>query len=94
MNIANILATGQSYDEYRLLIEKLISEGKTTGVIQSEVLTNFTKLNIQRMNRLDKTVELPSNISDMLQSISRPLTLLLVGEAWCGDCAQIIPIVT
>ena len=82
-----------SYDEYRGLIEELVEEGKTTGPNQSESLANFTRLNRQRMNRLEKTIELGLDLKTATQTSSRKQTWLIITEAWCGDAAQNIPII-
>ena len=93
MNLDKIINQSLSYTEYRNFVNQLITEGKTTGNTQSEKLLEFTKLNAQRMNRLDKTIQLDENVIKQLQSShSKYWQWLLIGDAWCGDCAQIIPI--
>ena len=93
MNLDKIINQSLSYTEYRNFVNQLITEGKTTGNTQSEKLLEFTKLNVQRMNRLDKTIQLDENVIKQLQSShSKYWQWLLIGDAWCGDCAQIIPI--
>ena len=57
MNLQNVLNQSITYNEYRKEVNRLIKEGKTTGNTQSEKLIEFTKLNISRMNRLDKTIQ-------------------------------------
>ncbi|MGP8217488.1 MAG: thioredoxin family protein, partial [Bacteroidia bacterium] len=89
----DILSQGMTYAEYRNLADKLIRQGKTTGNNQNEQLVEFTKMNIQRMNRLDKTIHLPVETIHQLQAIDKPLIWLVVAEAWCGDSAQIIPVI-
>lgn len=93
MELDKIFKSALSYAEYRELVDNLVAGGKTTGNSQSEKLLEFTKLNIQRMNRIDKTVQLSSEATDKLKSQSHLMNLLLIGDAWCGDCAQIIPVV-
>jgi thiol-disulfide isomerase/thioredoxin len=88
-----ILKHALSYSDYRQLIDKLVEEGKTTGTEQSPALLDFTKLNIQRMNRLDKTFSITESTSKRLSQLKNAFTILLVGDAWCGDSAQIIPVV-
>lgn len=84
---------GLSYARYRSLIDQLVLQGKTTGATQNEKLLEFTKLNIQRMNRLDKTIQMTYEIQSELTKLERSYKWLLIGDAWCGDCAQIIPII-
>lgn len=81
-----------SYKEYRKLIEDLLSKGKTTGNSQTEKNIAYTKLNVQRMNRLDKTVSVIPELLSLIKSFDRKCIWLMIAEAWCGDCAQIIPV--
>ena len=82
-----------SVGEYEALIERLVGEGRTTGPKQSESLAHFTKLNWQRMKRLEKTIELDEVTADTVRVNTRPQTWLIITEAWCGDAAQNIPII-
>lgn len=85
---------GYSYEEYRALINKLYESGKTTGTDHSEAMLDYTKMNIQRMNRLDKTIEINEEIRTDLATIPDQLNWLVLTEAWCGDAAQNIPILS
>ena len=87
-----ITENAMTYPEYREMIDKLFSEGKTTGNNHSEAMLNYTKLNIARMRRLDKKSRLSETIIDDLKNSNKPLTWLVITEAWCGDAAQIIPV--
>lgn len=93
MNFKEIFKQALSYKDYRELIDKLLTENKTTGNDQSQKKIDFTKLNVQRMNRLDKTINISAAIQQKLKNVDKPLNWLLVGDAWCGDCAQIIPVI-
>lgn len=81
------------YPSYRKLIDDLLLEGKVTGPQQSASLAEYTKLNVQRMQRIDKTVHLQPELSTALKAISRPQTWLVITEGWCGDAAQILPVI-
>jgi hypothetical protein len=87
----NILKEAMTYNEYKSLIEKLLKEGKTTGTTQNAELVNFTELNQQRMNRVEKQFKIRSGLENALQKLNQHLTWLILAEAWCGDCAQNIP---
>ena len=86
------LEAAQSYQDYRQMIDHLLSEGKTTGPDHSEDMLAYTQLNVQRMSRLDKTVQLTENLQTQLAAVSTPQTWLVLTEAWCGDAAQSIPV--
>jgi hypothetical protein len=81
-----------TYAGYRQLIRKAIANGGTTGPVQNEALANFTKLNDHRMDRVEKTVELPDAVRQRLRHLKRPMDWLVLSEGWCGDAAASVPI--
>lgn len=91
--ILNSLKSAQSYREYKEMILKLIKEGKSTGENQSESLYNYTKLNNQRMKRLDKQTKLSEHALTKAQRIQKDFTWLVLTESWCGDAAQTLPVI-
>jgi thiol-disulfide isomerase/thioredoxin len=91
--IQNSLKTAQSYSEYKDLVLQLINEGKSTGDNQNENLYNFTKLNNQRMKRLDKQTKLSENTLGKTKRIQKDFTWLVLTESWCGDAAQTLPVI-
>lgn len=90
--VAKALFNSHSYDEYRKLVTDLLSEEKSTGNDQSESLTNYTRLNEARMNRLEKTIKISEEVIDKLQNLDNHYIWLVISEGWCGDAAQILPI--
>ena len=86
------LEAGQSYEAYRQMIDRRLAEGKTTGSNHSEDMLGYTQLNVQRMHRLDKVVQLTEELEKQLAAVSTPWTWLVLTEAWCGDAAQSIPV--
>ena len=91
--ILNSLKTAQSYSEYKEMILKLIKEGKSTGENQNDSLYNYTKLNNQRMKRLDKQTKLSDIAFTKAQKIQKDFTWLVLTESWCGDAAQTLPVI-
>ncbi len=90
--IENSLKNTISYAEYRNLVSNLLEEGKATGPIQSEALTNYSLLNNKRMKRLDKTIKISEETISEFQKVTAPQTWLVITEGWCGDAAQNIPV--
>ena len=90
--VAKALFNSYSYSEYRKLVTDLLSEGKSTGNEQSESLTNYSKLNEARMNRLEKTIKISEEVISKLQNLDNHYIWLVISEGWCGDAAQILPI--
>jgi len=71
----------------------LLQDGLSTGATQSEDLTNYSSLNEVRMNRLDKTIKLTDDIKERLSKLKKEHILLVISEGWCGDAAQIVPVI-
>lgn len=82
-----------SYSEYRDLIDRLLSEEKTTGENHSEAMLHFTKMNVHRMKRHDKHTELNDELVERLEDVDNKWIWLVLSEAWCGDAAQSLPII-
>ena len=91
--VAKALFNSHSYAEYRKLVTDLLSEGKSTGNDQSESLTHYTSLNETRMNRLEKTITISEETIVKLQDLDNHYIWLVISEGWCGDAAQILPII-
>ena len=92
VSIAKALFNSHSYTEYRKLVSDLLLEGKSTGNEQSDDLTHYSTLNETRMNRLDKTMKITDENSLKLKSLKGEYIWLVISEGWCGDAAQILPI--
>jgi len=90
--VAKALFNSCPYSEYRKLVSDLLAEGKSTGNEQSESLTNYSKLNDARMNRLDKTTSISDDVTLKLQNLDNHYIWLVITEGWCGDAAQVLPI--
>lgn len=91
--IQSALQNSHSYTEYRIIVSKLISEGKSTGKEQSADLLYYSELNEVRMKRLEKTLKLDPEVEKTLQNLKSNQTWLVISEGWCGDAAQILPII-
>ena len=89
----NSLSQSHSYVGYRNQIKDLLKEGKSTGKEQSEALTHYSELNEARMNRLEKTVKISTEIIQKLNQLNGDYIWLVISEGWCGDAAQILPVI-
>lgn len=83
---------GMSYTEYRGLIEQLLIGGQTTGENQSAAMIDYTRINVQRMNRLDSRVALDEMLLMSLRALKHDWYWVVLTEAWSGDAAENIPI--
>lgn len=84
---------GISYSTYRTLIDEKYAEGKTTGTNHSESMLNYTKLNVQRMNKWEKVTKLSDEIISLAKQVDKHQYWMLLTEGWCGDAAQCLPLI-
>ncbi|MBN8641174.1 MAG: thioredoxin family protein [Flavobacteriales bacterium] len=82
-----------SYEEYRNLLTNLLKVGKTTGNDQSEAMIHYAELNEARLHRLDKTMQVTDEVQLKLEQLTKEYLWLVITEGWCGDAAQILPII-
>lgn len=87
-----VLNNAMSYETYMNLLFDLLAKGRTTGENQSEAMVGYGKMNVQRMKRLNKTIQLQPELQDVLKKLTRKITFLVISEGWCGDAAQNVPV--
>ena len=82
-----------TYTDYIELHKDLILNNTTTGDEKTPERIEFTKLNLQRMKRIEKQVKLNDQLVERIQKINREQIWIVIAEAWCGDGAQNIPVI-
>lgn len=85
------LAKAISYGQYRELIDVLLAENKTTGADNSEGMVEYTRMNMHRMRRVEKTTVLEDDLIQQMLSLQTKMVWVILTEAWCGDAAQNVP---
>ncbi|NOZ12698.1 MAG: thioredoxin family protein [Acidobacteria bacterium] len=80
------------YQEYRQLIDSLLAQNRTTGNDHSEKMLEYSRLNVHRMSRIDRTTKLADETVEKLKMLRDDFIWLVLSEAWCGDAAQNLPI--
>ncbi|MDX5324774.1 MAG: thioredoxin family protein [Bacteroidota bacterium] len=87
------LSNSMTYQQYRELIDRLVKEGRTSGNEQTEKLVNFTKLNLSRIRRWEKTFQPDPVTVRSIEGLPGEEVWLIITETWCGDAAQNIPVI-
>jgi Thioredoxin len=84
-----------NYKEYLNITHDLMAKGEvsTRGTYTGEQMLNYTKNNMQIMARLDDTAKLNQETLSQLAKINQHYTWLVLTEGWCGDAAQIMPVI-
>ncbi len=90
--IDSTLEKATSYESYRAMVSELLEKGIATGGSTAADMVHYSMLNHTRMKRLDKTTSVLPEVATELGKIERKLTWLVITEGWCGDAAQIVPV--
>ena len=81
------------YSTYCNQVFALADNEKTSGSDQSNDRIEATKLNTQRIKRIEKHTELLPEIKAGLSKINNKWLWIIITESWCGDGAQNISII-
>ena len=84
-------APAYTYAQFRALVGTLVAERRTSGPDQSPGLIRYTSQNQAHLDRAYAHVLLPHLVARLAQ-LPRAEHWLVLGEAWCGDTAHLLPV--
>ena len=87
-----VLDNAMSWPEYRDRVSELFDAGAVTGGEATEAMLHYTRLNIARMKRIEKTTVLLPETIEALEATAGRHEWVVLTEGWCGDAAQIVPV--
>lgn len=80
-----------SYDEFRQFVTDALTNDKSKLNLEDDYMT-YAELNEARLHRLDKTMKVEEEVAIKLANLKKKYTWIVITESWCGDAAQIVPI--
>lgn len=80
-----------SYKEFRHYVTETLTTDKSLLNLEEDYLA-YAELNEARLHRLDKTMKVEENVATKLAGLKKKYTWVVISECWCGDAAQIVPI--
>lgn len=90
--LENSLSQAVDYATYRQDIRELLAGVQYAEGVNADPLIHYTLLNETRMDRLEKTIKIDEKPIGQLNALSEKYTWLVISEGWCGDAAQILPV--
>lgn len=88
-----LLDNAMSYEEFKQRVSDLYEEGRPTSGEDSDApLLEFTKLNINRLSRNEKSNTVNPELASLLSNFPKSMYWLVLAEGWCGDVAESLPI--
>lgn len=82
-----------TYEDYKNLVYTLTEKSSNTGEKTEERIV-ATKLNSQRLKRIDKQCELIIELKKEIKEYKTNSLWILLVESWCGDGAQCLPVIS
>lgn len=83
-----------SYSEYLSTFEKKAKVDNVNNLSEyDKKYFEYIKLNFQRSIRVEKTFEPMPETLELFYNIERPQQWFVITESWCGDSAQILPVI-
>lgn len=80
-----------SYNEFRQYVTETLATNKSILNLEADYLA-YAELNEARLHRLDKTMKVEEDVATKLAGLKKKYTWVVISECWCGDAAQIVPI--
>ncbi|HEX9512535.1 MAG TPA: thioredoxin family protein [Puia sp.] len=82
-----------TYESYLKAFKHWAENLQSSTPDASEALVEFTRLNWARTQRLHKTIPLDPELKKAVGKIRHTYTWIVLTEPWCGDSAQILPVI-
>jgi hypothetical protein len=95
MNKSSILgekiSSAFNYTEFKKYSEEIVNSLQSASLNDEEKsLFEYRKLNLARVNRVEKTYEPSNKIKEKFSNLRKQIWLVIT-EDWCGDSAQNLP---
>jgi hypothetical protein len=88
------LQNGLTYSEYKNLFAEDIEKTDTDTLNELSKKRHEARIiNFHRTNRIEKHYNPSTEITDEIRKINRSQFWLVITENWCGDSAQILPVI-
>ena len=85
-------ANGLTYSDYFNNAVKQADSADISKMGDDEKhMLEYTRLNIKRSERVDKTYAVSPELQAKLMAITKPQIWMVITEIWCGDSAQNLP---
>ncbi len=91
---SKIFYSGFTYDAYKSHLESEISASdKEISNPDTSERIEAKKINFVRMKRLDSYFQPKMSTIEIIKSINQKQNWVVISENWCGDSAQILPVI-
>jgi hypothetical protein len=80
-----------SWDQYYALMRQYVGTDDKPELYREEKMLKYATDNLRRVDHVLASISIESKLYNQLNTISTPLTWVVLAEPWCGDVSQVIP---
>ena len=91
----DLIASALTSEQYIHLSADRFAQGLSTSDdphYNTPEILGYVKLNLHRMSRLNRQMSIIPELQAAMARVTEPWTWLVLTESWCGDAAQIVPV--
>lgn len=92
MTLNSYYSKGITREDYLEKIKKQLNELENS--VDEKGYAKYYQMNLKRIDRLDKTFTLTDEQKEQLKQVSHDFRVIVITEGWCGDAAQVEPVMT
>lgn len=92
---SDLIASALTYEQYLHLATTRFEQGLSTSddpAYNTAEILGYVKLNLHRMSRLHRLTAVIPELKKEMAHLPERWTWLVLTESWCGDAAQILPV--
>jgi hypothetical protein len=93
MDVKSIISKGISADDYHIKLGEIAQSGIYKNEQEGAQKLEFIKLNHARTKRILKQTKVPDELSEKLKSLNSVYYWVVISEPWCGDSANVLPVI-
>jgi len=82
-----------NWTTYTSKFKEILDGSYTESPYDKADFVEYVKLNNSRLNRWNKKLEIPEDVASIIAKIDTPQTWILIIEHWCGDAANMAPVI-
>ncbi len=85
--------TTMTWERYLQHFDQILSGTFTNETYAKEAYRDYVKMNLSRMNRWLKNIQIGEELSQSVKSVNEKQDWYLITEPWCGDAAHSVPLI-
>jgi len=92
MTLSQLESIGMDFQSYLNFTKRIVQKEWVSEVYEPEKMLRYTAANLERMEYVLQNLQINKKLYNKLQEPSASGVWMVISEPWCGDAAQIVPV--